>query len=277
MRKWVLFLRYRILGVFKGKIPLTMFLLLLIIQKVFAEMNWESLTIRVTSNNRAEVAKNLKSELYILQYDENKNIGDFLNVNLNRETLLLQLLNESPVINQRYLTDGSVEYVTEFLLTGKIIALVLPEIKPVKLVVPMLCPYCGQEWPKDRTVPSGLELIPKEIESSEYTGIIIDCRNLKFNPSLFPKIYNELSDEVYSINFADPRCVLDGGLCLFTTKDLYNNSRIGYNPLRIQAMGVTGDKLTNIKISSFDARRIHGSKKNLALLKECRVAIIFSP
>ncbi|GAH99970.1 unnamed protein product, partial [marine sediment metagenome] len=35
-----------------------------------------------------------------------------------------------------------------------------------------------------------------------------------------------------------------------------------------------GNKLTDVKISSFDARRIHGSKKNIEILKECRVAII---
>lgn len=128
-----------------------------------------------------------------------------------------------------------------------------------------------------RQGPPGLELIPQQIESMEYTGVIIDCRGFKLTPCLFPKVYNDLSEEVYSINFANLNQVVDGGLVLYATKDLYNNRRIGYSPLRIRAIGVVGENQTDIKISSFDARRIHGSKKNIELLKECRVAIIFGP
>jgi len=245
------------------------------VQVALAEMDWENMIIKVSDRDQAKTAELLREELYTLQYDGNRTVGDFLKVNFDRENRLTGLLFEYRMMSQRYLTDGSIEHVNQLPVSGKIIALLLPETKPVKLTVPMLCPYCGQEWPKDRPIPEGVELIPKQIESTEYTGIIIDCRGFQLSPCLYPKIYNERLEELYSINFAGLQYVIDGGLVLYTTKDLYNNPRIGYNPLRIQAIGIVGERLTDIKISSFDARRIHGSIKNLKLLKECRVAIIF--
>ena len=84
-------------------------------------------------------------------------------------------------------------------------------------------------------------------------------------------------EEVYSVSFADQNSIIDKGLVLYTTQDLHNNPRIGQNPLRIQAIDITGKAGTDIKISEPDARRIHGSKNNIELLKECRLAIIFGP
>lgn len=245
------------------------------LQSASAEMDWEKVILRTSDIDRVKLSNLLKNELYALQYDEHRTVGEFLRSHFDRENRLIGLLNEYRISSQNYLTDGGIEYVYQLPLTNKIMALLLPETRSVGLVVPMLCPTCGQEWPRGKPVPAGLELSPKQIESTEYTGIIIDCRGFQLIPCLFPEIYNELMEEVYSINFADLNHVVAAGLVLYSTRDLYNVPRVGYNPLRIRAIGLFGNRLSNIKISSFDARRIHGSKKNLQLLKECRVAIIF--
>jgi len=242
-----------------------------------AEMDWGNMTIKAAATNQTTAFDMVKNELYSLQYDDTKTVGDFLKNNPDLENRLNRLLFENQLVKQNYLTDGSIEYTSQLPLINKVISLLLPDTKPVKLVVPMLCPCCGQEWPAGKPIPEGLELVPKQSETTEYTGIIIDCRSFQITPALFPKIYTELMEEVYSINFADPAYVVNNGLVLYSTKDLYNNPRVGYNPLRIKSVGVTGTKMTYIKISSFDARRIHGSKKNIELLKECRVAIIIGP
>jgi hypothetical protein len=244
-------------------------------QKTWAEMDWSRLMIKSSDTDQANLASRLKNELYELTYDENQTVADFLKFSFDRETKLDALVSEYSIVEQHYLTDGSMEYQYQLPLTNKIMALLLPETKPVKLVVPMLCPCCGQDWPSGRPVPEGVELMPKQIESVEYTGIIIDCRGFNLVPCLFPKIYNDMQQEIYSVNFADLHQIVESGLVQYSTQDLYNNPRTGYNPLRIRAVGIAGTKMTNIRISSFDARRIHGSRKNLQLLKECRVAIIF--
>lgn len=242
-----------------------------------AEMDWENMIIKLSATDEAACVDLLKDELYSLQYDNSKTVSDFIKANSDLESRLRGVLCEYHNVKQNYLTDGSIEYIYQLPVKNKIMSLLLPDAKSVKLVVPMLCPSCDQEWPDDKLVPAGLELAPKQIESTEYTGIVIDCRAFKLNPCLFPNLYNELLEEVYSVNFADFNHVIDRGLMLYTTKDLYSDSRVGNNPLRIQAIGTVGDKLTDIKISSFDARHIHGSKRNIELLKECRVAIIFTP
>ncbi len=239
-----------------------------------AEMDWDNLTIKTSAVNQAAAVGLLKKDLYSLQYDESKTVGEFLNAHSEREFKITELILKYQTLKQNYLTDGSIEYVYSLPMTNKIMSLLLPDTKPVKFVVPMVCPCCGQDWPIGKPVPDELELIPKQIEPTEYTGIIIDCRGFKLNRCLFPKVYSEMQDEVYSTDFADLNYVVDGGLVLYSTKDLYNHPRVGYNPLRVRATSVTGSKMTSVKISSFDARRIHGSKKNVNLLKECRVAII---
>jgi len=242
-----------------------------------AEVDWEKAIIRISDTNQSRLSLRLRNELYALQYDDDRTVGEFLRSNFDRESRLLGLLNEYHRPEQHYLTDGSIDYMYQLPMTNKVMALLLPETKPVKLVVPMLCPSCGQEWPHGKSIPGNMVLIPKQIETIEYTGIVIDCRDFKITPCLFPKIYNEMAEEIYSVNFADSRNVIDNGLVAYSTSDLNNNPRIGGNPLRIKAIGVLGNKRTDIKISSLDARNFHGSNKNLQLLKECRVTIIFAP
>ena len=248
-----------------------------VLRIAIAEVDWEKAIIRVSDTNQSRLSLLLRDELYALQYDDYRTVGEFLRSNFDRESRLVGLLNEYHRPEQHYLTDGSIEYMYQLPMTNKVMALLLPETKPVKLVVPMLCPSCGQEWPHGKPIPENTALVPKQIETIEYTGIVIDCRDFKINPCLFPKIYNEMSEEIYSVNFADLNHVVEAGLVVYSTSDSNNNSRIGYNPLRIRAIGVMGNKRTDIKISSLDARRIHGSNKNLQLLKECHVAIIFAP
>jgi hypothetical protein len=259
------------------KIKVLAMSLIFILTLAQAETDWTTMTLKVSGGTPLEAAGLLKSELYKLIYDDASTVGNFLSLHFDRENRLDNLLNEYRTMNQQYLTDGNIQYALQLPLLPKLIGLLLPDQKPVKLVVPMLCPTCRQEWPKDLPVPEGVSLIPKEIETVEYTGVIIDCRNLKLSPSLFPKIYNDQGQEVYSINFCDPGMVIENGLVLYTTSEPFNETRIGYNPLRVQALGVSGANLTDIRISSYDARRMHGSKQNLNLLKECRIAIIISP
>ena len=252
-------------------------LALALMTTAWAEMNWENMTIKATSTVPADATELLQRELAGLMYDASTTVGQFLNANFDRGVRMNAVLNEYRAVHQNYLTDGSIEYQYQLPLAPKILALLLPNRAPVRLVVPMLCPTCGQEWPKDKPVPEGLQLVPKELETGEFTGVVIDCRGLSLKPCLFPKVLNDQNQEIFSINFADPSSVVDNGLVLYCLQEPFNHPRIGYNPLRIQAQGVTGAGMTDIRISAFDARRLHGSRQILSLLDECRIAIIIGP
>jgi hypothetical protein len=241
------------------------------------EMNWQTFTLRASAVDKDDAFDLLTKEFYSLQYDQTMLINDFLELNPHLTGQISNLLLEYRVLKQNYLTDGGTEYVYNLCLTNKIMYSLLPKPSKVKLVVPMLCPYCGQEWPLNKPVPEGIELVPKEIETSFYTGIIIDCRGFDLKPCIFPKIYDNTMREIYSVNFADKNSIIDRGLILYSQKDLGNDPRIGQKPLRIKAVDITGRARTDIIITESDAFRMHGSKNNLKLLKECRVAVIFGP
>jgi hypothetical protein len=240
----------------------------------FAEMDWEQLVLKESAPDQSQAVGLLKTELFTLQYDATKTVGDFIQTYPDREQPLIEQLNGYKTL-QFYLTDGTVEYGFHMPLAPSIIALLLPATQPVQLVVPMLCPHCGQDWPAEMPPPEGLQLMPKEIETTDFTGIIIDCRDIQLLPCIFPKVFDEKLQEVYSINFAAPQHAIERGLVTYTKGDVTNLRRTGDNPLRIKALDIGGDKNTDIVISASDARRIHGSKHNLNLLRECRVVILF--
>jgi len=258
------------------KILLFIFTLSMLAQPCFGDMDWANLTIRQSTNDQSKAVELLKTELHELQYDADMNVGDFFHKHRDQENMALELLRGHKM-DQHYLTDGTIEYVYCLPLTPGIIAAILPESKPVKFVVPMLCPCCGQAWPAEKQPPEGITLIPKEIETTDFSGIVIDCRGLKLTPCLFPKIFNDSLNEVFSVNFADTNYIVQHGLIRYNADSVQSYSRIGDRPLRITALDVLGNKRTDIKISSYDSQRIHGSQNNLNLLRECRVAIIFGP
>jgi len=243
-----------------------------------ADMDWETMTLKTSAQDRSTAIDFLEQELYTLQYDANRTVEDFLRTHFTLSKKLTDVLRNYQVIQQNYLTDGGIEYVCEAKIASDVLAVLIPPMtERVPLVVPMLCPCCGQPWPRGKAVPADHELVPQEVEPTQYSGVVIDCRDFPLTPCLFPRIYNDLNEEVFSVNFAHHDHLVQNGLVLYTTQELHNHSRTGDNPLRIKARGVFGNALTDIKISSFDARRMHGSKHNLQLLKECRVAIIIGP
>ena len=235
-------------------------------------MDWKTFVLKESATRQEEAFNLLKTELYGLQYDATRTVGDFL-LAYDREGPLTERLYRYKM-DQYYLTDGTTEFGFHLALTPSIVSLILPDKKPFQLVVPVLCPTCGQEWPSDKKQPAGTQLQPKEIETEKYTSILIDCSRVNLTPCFFPRIYNEKLQEVYSIDFADSQNVTDRGLVQYTDSRLSDKSLIGNNPLRIKAMATLGPHSTDVKISSADARRVHGSQSNIRLLRECRVVII---
>lgn len=241
---------------------------------VWADMDWEHLTLRAAASEPKDAFVALQNELYNLIYDDTKTVGDYLQPHKDRKARLQGMLLEYRSLTKNYLTDGTVEFVYHLPLTNLILMLLIPETSTVKLIVPMLCPCCGQDWPAEKPVPEGIELVPKQIEPVEYSGVIIDCRNVGFSPCLFPKVVDNAGNIIYSIDYAHSNAVIEQGLALYTTKSTVSTARAGTAPLRMQALGIRGDNKTDIIISTADALRIHGSQNNIDLLKECRVVII---
>jgi hypothetical protein len=239
-----------------------------------ADMDWKHLTLRAAAGEPKDAFVALQNEFYNLVYDETQTVGEYLQFHRDRKNRLQGMFLEYRNLTQGYLTDGTVEYVYHLPLKNLILTSLIPEARSVKLIVPMLCPCCEQDWPQEKPIPEGMELIPKQIEPIEYSGIIIDCRNVGFSPCLFPRVLDNAGNIIYSIDYANKNTVIEEGLALYTNKSTVSIARAGSAPLRMQALGARGDNKTDIIIPTADALRIHGSRNNIDLLKECRVVII---
>jgi hypothetical protein len=229
------------------------------------------------SIDRPDVGERFLRLLKATYFDANQTVGDALRFDLQKESQLIPYLQDYRRVDERYLTDGRQEVDYEIPLTERILRLIQPDPEPIKMVVPMCCPTCGQVWPQNRRIPEGTNLVPKEENvPGNYTSIVIDCRSIDLKPALFPRVKNDRNEEVYSFSFAQPELVGENGLVLVLSdiQDVYVNPRVGYNPLRISAIGVSGRNKTDPIISQFDAVKLHGSKNALELMTKCRVIFV---
>ncbi|ODS34105.1 MAG: hypothetical protein SCARUB_00778 [Candidatus Scalindua rubra] len=109
---------------------------------------------------------------------------------------------------------------------------------------------------------------PDFLESSEYTGLVIDARGLNLEPAIFINIYND-KDGVKVCGPIHP-------VYRVSVKNLndINEYRIGANPLRIKAKGTTGPSGVDITISNGNAKKVRKKILNTGIFSKSRVVVL---
>jgi len=221
-------------------------------------------------------AKNIvKNQLF----DATRTVEDYLTQNLKISRQYDRLTLNIKQSDVRFLSDGATIYEYELPITGSILKLLIPNTGGGIPVSTLCCPTCGQLWPENQLIPDGVKLVPLENElTPQYTGVLIDAREITVNPCLFPKILSDENKEVYGLSFASAEYVTEQGLVKYTTSfsDAYQSDLLGINPLRITALKSLGENKTDIVISSASAKMMHSSQHNLKLLEQCRVVILLA-
>lgn len=214
-----------------------------------------------------------------LLFDANRTIEDYLSEN-NKLSRQFERLNlNSKKSDMRFLSDGSIISEYEIPITGPLFRLLIPSMGSGMPLATLCCPICKRPWQENQPVPDNVKLIPLENEfTPQYTGVLIDARDITLNPALFPKIFTDDGKEIYGLSFADSNYVITQGLVSYTTSlaEAFRSERLGINPLRITALKSTGLNKTDIIISTASARMMHSSQHNLALLEHCQVVILIS-
>jgi hypothetical protein len=211
-------------------------------------------------------------------YDENQTIADYLAFNPKPARKFDRVRPQVIKNATKYMSDGTVANQYEIQLTGQILQALMPPTGGGVPVGPLACPTCGQPWPEGRDVPPGVSLIPLEEATGgpAYTGVLIDARGVDMNTALFPKIVNEEGHVVYGPEFFVATYAAERGPAGYynSTANALADDRVGYNPLRINAIRSAGKNNTVLVIANLDARRLHSSQENLKLLERCRVVIL---
>jgi hypothetical protein len=167
---------------------------------------------------------------------------------------------DAAITRQYYTSALDVELTVQTRILGGFLQLVLPEeIRQI---------------PKIN--PDGLADTRIEPGKTPYTGLILDIRELDFEPVLYPVIVSEQGQTIYSAVFISREFAVQHGVCNYIC-DMDNalqNPRVGAHPLVIKGLRTSGKENTAIVISTADAKQIEQATERHQFLKQCRVMFV---
>lgn len=112
----------------------------------------------------------------------------------------------------------------------------------------------------------------------DYDSLVIDARNIGFNPSLFPTIYDEDGNAIYDIAYINKNVASTNGYITYSTNSYLTNENIkntiGENPYNVVAWRTRGRLSSDLVIGNEDASIIMSGAKLKSALKNCKVVFI---
>lgn len=112
----------------------------------------------------------------------------------------------------------------------------------------------------------------------DYDSLVIDARNIGFNPSLFPTIYDEDGNAIYDIAYINKNVASTNGYITYSTNSYLTNDNIkniiGTNPYNVVAWRTRGRLSGDLVIGNEDASIIMSGTKLKNALKNCKVVFI---
>ena len=112
----------------------------------------------------------------------------------------------------------------------------------------------------------------------DYDSLVVDARNIGFNPSLFPTIYDEDGNAIYDIAYIDKKSAATNGYITYSTNSYLTNENIknviGTNPYNVVAWRTRGRLSSDLVIGNEDASIIMSGTKLKNALKNCKVVFI---
>jgi hypothetical protein len=165
------------------------------------------------------------------------------------------------VITRQYYTSAlDVELTVQTRILGGFLQLVLPdEIRQI---------------PKIN--PDGLTGAQMESGKIPYTGLIVDVRELDFEPVLYPVIVSEQGGAIYSAVFISREFAVQQGVCKYVCdmETALQDPRAGGNPLVIKGLRTSSEENTAIIISTADTKQIEQATERHQFLKQCQVMFV---
>lgn len=260
---------------------------------------------------KADALRNLLETVKGVRVDAQTTVESFTTKSDVVMTRVSGIVIGARVVNTRYLSDGGVEVTVAINLTGELLAIMLQELPPITMPV-MPPPSIPAEKPipapptppKEPPVPPPKAIPPQEtkvpppvedkkptvtadapakedekleLKKLDYTGLIIDGRKLNLRPALIPKVLNERGELVYSQANLEQKELVRMGLVGYA-KDVdaaVKNQRVTADPIIVQGLRATGEKMTDVVISNRDAQLVLTTAPYTGYLKNGRVMIVY--
>jgi len=184
------------------------------------------------------------------------------------------LVKGAMVVNQEYLSDGTVEVTLRMPLYGEFSKAMMSRILEKKKIAP--APEAPPVEPPVET-PVAPPVPPVAAPAPVvFTGLVIDARGLQARPAMSPKILDENGKEVYGSMIVERDYAVQQGMTGYA-RDLtaaQSNPRVTNNPLSVKGVKTEGAGAADIVIGNADAQAIRAATDNLSFLKKCRVMIV---
>ena len=184
------------------------------------------------------------------------------------------LVKGAKVVNQDYLSDGTVEVTLRMPMAGGFAEVIIPKAIEKTPVAPPPAPPV-EPAPVAPTPAVPVPAAPAPV-SDVFTGMVVDARGLQARPAMAPKVLDENGKEVYGSMNVDKEFAVQQGMSGYA-RDLtaaQSNPRVTNNPVSVKGVKTEGPGRADIVISNADADKIRGAAENMTFLKKCRVMIV---
>ena len=171
------------------------------------------------------------------------------------------LVKGAVIVDQQYMSDGTVEVRIRMPLYGNLSQVIIPaSIEKRKDLRPPAAPAAP--------APAGPPMT--------YTGLVIDARGIAARPAMSPRVFDEDGKEVYGSANVDREYAVQQGMSGYA-RDLtaaQSNQRVTNSPVTVKALKTSGAGKADLVISNADAQQIRASADNASFMKKCRVMIV---
>lgn len=242
--------------------------------KYLGKINARPMALRAA---KVDAYRNLLEITKGVQVDSRTTVKDFAVESDVINTQVEGLVKGAQIVDQQYLSDGTVEVTLRMPLYGELSKIMIPisiqkrkEIPPPPPVVEAPAP------PPAPAVTAPAPPPPPPPAAVAYTGLVVDARGIQARPAMSPRIYDEDGKEVYGSANVDREYAVQQGMSGYA-RDLtaaQSNQRVTASPITVKGLKTGGAGRSDLVISNADAQLIRASAENASFMKKCRVMIV---
>ena len=214
---------------------------------------------------KVDALRNLLEITKGVQVDSATTVKDFTVESDVINTQVSGLVKGAVVVDQQYISDGTVEVRLRMPLYGNLAMIIMP----LAIAKPPAPPA-----PSAPAAPA--PAVTASAAPIAYTGMVVDARGIQARPAMSPRVFDEDGKEVYGSSNVDREYAVQQGMSGYA-RDLtaaQSNQRVTANPVTVKALRTNGPGKSDLIISNADAQQIRASAENMTFMKKCRVMVV---
>jgi hypothetical protein len=231
-------------------------------EKSISKINARPMALRAA---KIDALRNLLEITKGVQVDSTTTVKDFTVESDVINTQVNGLVKGAVVMDQQYMSDGTVEVRLRMPLYGDLARIIVPaSIEKRK----------EMKEPEKPAVPAPLAAAPPA--PVVYTGMVVDARGIQARPAMLPRIFDQDGKEIYGSANVDREFAVQQGMSGYARNltAAQSNQRVTANPVTVKALKTSGPGKSDVVISNADAQQVRASAENAAFMKQCRVMIV---